>query len=166
MIVNKGSGHKVPNTYPRDWPKIAARIRDRAGNRCERCGVGPGETYNRRSGRVVSKKEFERLGKEATRARQRRVKAHEEALRHARERFLSPLISEAEMSGDYDQGYFAEGCYYPFENEPLPSQVVSDSNNNRAVRFEVHHIDQDKANNEDSNLEFLCKRCHIFKHKH
>lgn len=25
--------------YPRDWPEISARIRQRAGNRCEECGV-------------------------------------------------------------------------------------------------------------------------------
>jgi hypothetical protein len=156
----------VPNSYPKDWPKIVARIRDRADNRCERCGVGPGETYTRRSGKVVSKKEFERLGRAATRTREQRLKDQEEALRRAKERFLSPLITEAETSGDYDQGYFAEGGYYPFENEPLPSsQIISNSNNNIADRFEVHHINEDKSNNADSNLEFLCKRCHIFKHK-
>ena len=155
----------VLNTYPRDWQKIVARVRNRAGNRCERCGVGPGEPYNRRSGRVVSKKEFERLGKEATRARLQRLKEHEEELRRAKERFLSPLITEAETSGDHDRGYFAEGGYYLFDDEPLPSQTISDSNNNRADRFEVHHIDEDKSNNKDSNLEFLCKRCHIFKHQ-
>jgi hypothetical protein len=153
------------NTYPRDWQKIVARVRNRAGNRCERCGVSPGEPYNRRSGRVVSKKEFERLGKEATRARLQRLKDYEEALRRAKERFLSPLITEAETSGDYDRGYFAEGGYYPFDDEPLPSQIISRSNNNRADRFEVHHIDEDKSNNKDSNLEFLCKRCHMFKHR-
>ena len=154
----------VPNTYPKDWQKIVARVRDRAGNRCQKCGVAPGETYTHQSGRVVSKKEFERLGKEATQARQRRLKDHEQALRRAKERFLSPEISEAETSGDYDRGYFAEGGYYPFDDEPLPSQIISNSNNNRADRCEVHHIDKDKANNDDSNLEFLCKRCHDFKH--
>ncbi len=25
--------------YPKDWPAISARIRQRAGNRCEECGV-------------------------------------------------------------------------------------------------------------------------------
>lgn len=25
------------NTYPPDWPQISRRIRDAAGNRCERC---------------------------------------------------------------------------------------------------------------------------------
>lgn len=25
--------------YPKDWPQIVARIRDRAGNKCEECGV-------------------------------------------------------------------------------------------------------------------------------
>jgi HNH endonuclease len=154
----------LPNTYPKDWPKIVDRIKDRAGNRCERCGVGPGEPYTRRSGRVVSKKEFERLGKEATRARLQRLKDHEGSLRRAKERFLSPLITEAETSGDYDRGYFAEGGYYPFDGEPLSSQMIADSNNNIADRFEVHHIDEDKSNNDDSNLEFLCKRCHDFKH--
>jgi hypothetical protein len=157
---------KVSNTYPRDWRKIVVRIRDRAGNRCERCGVGPGEPYTRMSGGVVSKKEFERLGKEATRARLKRLQEHEEALSRAKERFLSPLITEAETSGDYDLGYFADGGYYPFDREPLARQIIFESNNNRAKRFEVHHIDEDKSNNDDSNLEYLCKRCHIFKHTH
>jgi hypothetical protein len=157
---------QVSNTYPKEWRKIVTRIRDRAGNHCERCGVGPGQRYNRRSGRVVSKKEFERLGKESTRARLQRFKAQEEALRRAKERFLSPLITEAEMSGDYDRGYFADGGYYPIENEPARSQLMTDSNNNRAYHFEVHHIDENTSNNVDSNLEYLCKRCHMFKHKH
>lgn len=156
----------MPNAYPKDWRKIVARIRDRAGSRCERCHVGPGEPYTRFSGRVVSQKEFERLGKEAPRARRQRLKLHEEALLRAKERFLSPLITEAETSGDYDHGYFAEGQYYPFDNEPLTSQLIADSNNNCALHFEVHHIDKDKSNNDDSNLEYLCKRCHNFKHKH
>ena len=27
------------NRYPKDWPAISARIRQRAGNRCEECGI-------------------------------------------------------------------------------------------------------------------------------
>ena len=154
---------KVP-TYPKDWQKIVARVRDHASNRCQRCGVGPGEAYTRQSGKVVSQKEVERLGKEATRARLHRMKDYEEALSRAKERFLSPEITEAATSGDDDRGYFAEGGYHPFDSEPSPSEIIADSNNNRADRFEVHHIDKDKSNNRDSNLEFLCKRCHDFKH--
>jgi len=44
------------NPYPKDWKKIVARIRDRAGNRCQRCGVGRGERYTRFSGKVVSER--------------------------------------------------------------------------------------------------------------
>jgi len=29
--------------YPKDWPAISLRIRERAGNRCEKCGVPNGE---------------------------------------------------------------------------------------------------------------------------
>ena len=151
--------------YPRAWPKIRARIQRRAGNRCERCGVARGERYNRRSGRVVSKKEFVQLGKDATRDRKQRLKEHEESRHHAKERFLSPLISEAAMAGDYENVYFAEGGYYPIDNEPSASGLMFDRNNNVADRFEVHHIDHDKTNNLDSNLEYLCKRCHMFKHE-
>jgi hypothetical protein len=153
----------MPKGYPKDWHKIADRIGERAGHRCERCGVGEGESYNRHSGRVISQKEFERLGKAATRARKQRLAQQEQALRQARERFLSPYISEAHMSGDFDTGYFAEGGYYPIENQPSAGELVQHSNNNIASRFEVHHIDGNTQNNEDSNLEFLCKRCHIFK---
>ena len=155
----------MPSSYAKDWRKVAARIGERAGHRCERCHVGEGETYNRNSGREVSQKEFERLGKAATHARKQRLRQQEEALRQARARFLSPYISEAEMSGDFDNGYFAEGGYYPFENQPSNNEMVRDSNNNIASRFEVHHIDGDTQNNQDSNLEYLCKRCHIFKTK-
>ncbi len=28
----------MSDTYPKDWPQIAARIKTAAGNRCERCG--------------------------------------------------------------------------------------------------------------------------------
>jgi hypothetical protein len=153
----------MASSYPKEWLKIRARIRERAGNRCEQCGVAEGETYNRRSGRVVSEKEFQRLGKAATRAREQRVRQYEEALRLARERFLSPLISEAEMAGDYDRGYLAEGGFIPFDNERIGSLFL-DANNTRVPRLHVHHIDEDKSNNDDSNLELLCKRCHMFKH--
>lgn len=149
------------NAYPKNWSKISARVRTRADNRCQRCGVGPGELYTRFSGEIVSEKEFERLGKAATRSRRERNEQREEA----KKRFLSPLISEAEMSGDYDTGYFADGGFYPIEGDPRASLIDSESNNNCALRFEVHHIDGDKSNNEDSNLEFLCKRCHMHKHR-
>ena len=151
------------NEYPKDWPKISSRTRDFAGNRCQRCGVGPGEFYTRFSGKVVSEKEFNRLGKVATRSRRARDKEDEEALNQSRARFLSTFISEAEMSGDYDEGYFAGGEYYRIENEPMPSELPRESNNNLATHFEVHHIDGDRSNNDDSNLEFLCKRCHVYK---
>lgn len=31
-----------PSRYPKDWPAISLRIRERAGNRCEWCGVENG----------------------------------------------------------------------------------------------------------------------------
>jgi hypothetical protein len=92
-------------------------------------------------------------------------KKRKEALAQAKARFLSPLISEAEMAGDYDRGYFAEGAFYPFDNHLKPSELPRTSNNNQALHFEVHHIDGDKSNNKDGNLEYLCKRCHMFKHE-
>lgn len=153
------------NAYPKDWAKIAARIGDLASNRCQRCGVGPGELYTRFSGKVVSEKEFNRLGKAATRARLERAKERDEAISRQRARFLSSQISEAEMSGDYDEGYFAEGEFYRIDNEAMPSELPRQSSNNNALHFEVHHIDGDKSNNKDANLEYLCKRCHIFKHE-
>lgn len=41
------------NRYPRDWKEISLRVRDRAGNRCEQCGVGNGACIERRGGRLV-----------------------------------------------------------------------------------------------------------------
>ena len=151
------------NKYTKDWRKIRARAAQRAGCRCQRCGVGYGEPYTRFSGRVVSDKEFKRLGVTATRTR-RQAKERKEAIDQARARFLSSEISEAEMANDYDRGYFAEGAFYRFDNVPKPSELPRASNNNRALHFEVHQIDGDKSNNKDENLEYLCKRCHMFKH--
>jgi len=155
----------LTNKYPKDWKKIAARARERAGGLCQRCGVGYGELYSRFSGRVISEKEFKRLGNAATRARRKEAKKRKEAIAQARARFLSPLISEAEMAGDYDRGYFVEGAFYPFDHHLKPSELPRTSNNNLALHFEVHHIDGDKSNNKDDNLEYLCKRCHMFKHE-
>lgn len=139
--------------------------RSRPDCHCQRCGVRYSELYTRFSGRVVSEKKFKRLGKAATRARRQEAKEREEAIAQARAKFLSPLISEAEMAGDYDRGYFAEGAFYPFDNYPKPSELPRTSNNNRALHFEVHHIEGDKSNNKDYNLAYLCKRCHMFKHE-
>jgi hypothetical protein len=154
------------NAYSKDWHRVAARIRDLAGNRCQRCDVGLGELYTRFSGKVVSEREFIDLGKAATQSRCERDKERQSAAARNKEGFLSPFISEAEMSGDYDEGYFAEGAFYLIDNEPKASEMPKASNNNRALHFEVHHIDGDKSNNKDSNLECLCKRCHMYKHRH
>ncbi len=39
--------------YPRDWPAISRRIRERAGNRCEECGAENGRPNPRTGSRVV-----------------------------------------------------------------------------------------------------------------
>ena len=36
--------------YPKDWKAISTRIRERAGNKCEECGVPNGERIKRRIG--------------------------------------------------------------------------------------------------------------------
>lgn len=36
--------------YPKDWPAISRAIRDRAGNKCEECGV---ENYSIRDGSKI-----------------------------------------------------------------------------------------------------------------
>jgi hypothetical protein len=35
MPIRKENTHR----YPKDWPEISKRIRERAGNKCEECGV-------------------------------------------------------------------------------------------------------------------------------
>src|SRR5215217_2221774 len=124
------------NKYPKDWQKNAARARERAGCLCQRCGVGYGKLYTRFSGRVVSEKDFKRLSKAATRARRQEAKKRKDAIAQARARFVSPLISEAEMAGDYDRGHFAEGAFYPFDYYLKTRQLPRTSNNNRALHFE------------------------------
>ena len=39
--------------YPKDWRAISARIRERAGNKCEGCGVANGSTVERNGKLVV-----------------------------------------------------------------------------------------------------------------
>ena len=39
--------------YPKDWPAISRRIRERAGNRCEKCGAANGEPHPITGSRVV-----------------------------------------------------------------------------------------------------------------
>lgn len=55
----KTGGEAVPirpenrDRYPKDWWAISARIRERAGQRCEQCGVGNGMYVRRANGRFV-----------------------------------------------------------------------------------------------------------------
>ena len=39
--------------YPKDWPEIRERILQRAGNKCEWCGVKNGEPHPETGARVV-----------------------------------------------------------------------------------------------------------------
>ena len=39
--------------YPKDWKAISARIRERAGDKCEECGVANGATIENSHGRLV-----------------------------------------------------------------------------------------------------------------
>jgi hypothetical protein len=50
-------------------------------------------------------------------------KKRQEAGQH-KASIISSEISEAVMAGDYDSGYFAEGAFYPFDNDPKPSLTV------------------------------------------
>lgn len=40
------------NRYPKNWREISARIRERAGDKCEQCGVPNGATVER-NGKLV-----------------------------------------------------------------------------------------------------------------
>jgi hypothetical protein len=51
------------------------------------------------------------------------------------------------MANVYDRGHFAAGTFYPSDNVPKLSELPRASNNNRALHFEVNHIDGDKSNN-------------------
>jgi hypothetical protein len=39
--------------YPKDWKAISARIRERAGDCCEECGIPNGATVENRQGRMI-----------------------------------------------------------------------------------------------------------------
>lgn len=41
------------NRYPKNWREISLRIRDRAENKCEQCGVGNGAWLIRKGGKRV-----------------------------------------------------------------------------------------------------------------
>jgi hypothetical protein len=40
--------------YPKDWPAISKRIRERAGNKCEKCGVPNGVYRNKTTGETTT----------------------------------------------------------------------------------------------------------------
>ena len=40
--------------YPKDWKSISRRIRERAGNKCENCGVKNGAFRNNTTGEVTT----------------------------------------------------------------------------------------------------------------
>lgn len=130
--------------YPKDWAKISARIRERAGHRCEECDAKDGELLDCNTGDVVSE------GKYAKRKTAAERKYYENR----------PKINlESLMSGDYDNGYYAEGEFYPM-NEDSPKIDCGVAR----IYLEVHHKDKNPSNNADANLVCLCLRCHNEKH--
>jgi 5-methylcytosine-specific restriction endonuclease McrA len=40
--------------YPKDWPAISKRIRERAGNKCEECGIANGKFRNNTTGEITT----------------------------------------------------------------------------------------------------------------
>jgi 5-methylcytosine-specific restriction endonuclease McrA len=136
---------QIEKTYPKDWGKISARIRERAKHSCEECGLPHGAPINYETQNVIS---------ETTYAR-RVMAAERKYFAGAKERNL-----EAWCAGDYDDGYWAEGDFYPFETRfpKIDSGVTQ-------VVLQVHHKDRNPSNNRDSNLICLCLRCHKAKHE-
>src|SRR6266404_7024006 len=93
-------------TYPKDWNKISARIRSRANHRCEECGLADGALINYRTQRVISEATYNKRMRAAEKAAEKNSPPPKK------------LNLEAWFGGDYDDGYWAEGDFYPFETAP------------------------------------------------
>ena len=143
----------IEKTYPKDWAKISARIRKRANHRCEECGLADGVPINYGTQRVISEATYKKRMRAAEKAAEKNSPCPKK------------LNLEAWFAGDYDDGYWAEGDFYPFETAPTPSRVNVDAGVTRVV-LQVHHKDRNPSNNRDSNLVCLCLRCHRAKHGH
>ena len=136
--------NRTDKTYPKDWPKISARIRERANHRCEECGLPEGALINYRTQKIISETTFKR-----------RMRAAEKDLPRRK------MNLESWFAGDYDDGYWAEGDFYPFETAQPKIHVYAGVS---IVALQVHHKDHNPSNNRDSNLICLCLRCHRAKH--
>lgn len=105
--------------YPKDWPRIRERIRMRARNACEKCGIPNGITTWR--GVIDGRPVFTKPG-------------------------------NAEYF-DADSGEIAHVARDYSHDDTIGRHV-------RIVCTVAHLRDQDPAACEDSNLGFLCQRCH------
>lgn len=118
--------------YPADWPTISRRIRERAGHRCERCGV-PNYAVGYRDvhGAFVR------------------------AAGNGPQDFAG--CGEAWPSGA--RLTYAQACEVAAVNND-GGRADADGNHWFVVVLTVAHLNHDPTDCRDENLEALCQRCH------
>lgn len=110
-------------TYPADWKEIRARIRRRARNRCEKCGVKNGA-----KGFRFYKGFFMEINSHVN--------------------FLDPVTGRARH---YQPGdIFRDPAYTEFQEFKVIKIVCT-----------VAHLNQNKKDNGDENLKYLCQKDHL-----
>ncbi len=151
--------------YTKDWHKISLRIRERAGYSCQECGAARGEFRTSDTYEIVPEEEYAERSQAALQAA---LQAHFNVKR-------KPPINEAlrniyENTGEVVS--LRSGCsgkllYAAVQTGKDYSHMISSARTTSGivkVAVQVHHIDEDQSNNNDSNLLCLCGRCHMLKH--
>ena len=75
--------------------------------------------------------------------------------------------AKGEEDSQYKTGISSFQCvkrYNLKRDKGMCNRCESDLSNASRYMWCVHHIDHDRTNNEYSNLELLCKRCHQIEH--
>lgn len=113
--------------YPADWPQIRERIRRRAGDKCEECGVKNHELGGR--------------------------------LRDGTWYAALPLGDDGEALQWPEPGSYAN-CMSMVSGQTEALRIIK-------IVCTCAHLDHTPENCADSNLKFLCQRCHLrYDHEH
>jgi hypothetical protein len=122
--------------YPKDWKQIRARILERAGHKCERCGVPDHAVgYRNESGgfHALRGEDWDE-GADC-----RRDDNAGKGRNYADDGVID--FAEAKEIADWWRGETGEPYF--------------------VIVLTVAHLDHDPANNVDANLSALCQQCHL-----
>ncbi len=116
---------------------------------------------------ICTKPECKRLyAKEATQ-RYRRRKAEAEGRSHRVDIGKGGGQMKGKDSPSYKNGikYFHDNAKRIKDERRCCEECGKDLSTANRYQWCVHHIDHDRTNNDDSNFQLLCKRCHQIEHE-